>query len=219
MTTTTDTAPLPMSQRILKGAANFFSFVFSPLLGPSYAIIAAWSTTVMSLLPTGTMRTLLLVVLGLTCIFPMVAIGILYKMGIVSDPGLNRQKERTIPFAVSAAGYIACLIFFNHINAPSWLTMFIAGGLAALVIAALVNLKWKISVHLTAMGGLVAFILRLITDNLTLFHAQAWLIAAILATGLVGTSRLMIRRHTPMQVLAGTVNGFVCVYLMTAISF
>lgn len=210
------TETLSTGQRILKSAANFFSFIFSPLLGPSYAIIIVWNTTIMYLLPSGTMRTLLLVVFGLTCLFPMIAIAVLYKLGLVSDPGLNRQKERTLPFAVAAAGYVGCIIFLWHIHSPAWLTMFMAGGLVALVIAALINLRWKISVHLTAMGGLVAFVVRLIIDNLTLFHAEGWLIAAIIAAGLVGTSRLLLRRHTPMQVLAGTVNGFICVYLLTA---
>ncbi len=72
----------------------------------------------MLLLPTGTMRTLTLVVFGLTCLFPMVAIGIMYKMGIVSDPGLNSRRERTLPFAVSAAGYVACPVFLHHIHSP-----------------------------------------------------------------------------------------------------
>lgn len=220
MTTTTDTsAPISPGARILKNAANFFSFVFSPLLGPTYAIAIIWNSTIMYLLPTSTMRTLLLVVFGLTCVFPMLAIAILYKLKIVSDPGLNRQKERTIPFAISAAGYIACIIFLRHIHSPGWLTMFMAGGLVALVIAALINTRWKISVHLTAMGGLMAFVVRLLVDNMMLFHAEGWLIVSILAAGLVGTSRLILRRHTPIQVLAGWANGFVWVYLLTAITY
>lgn len=122
MTTLTENQPtpaattLPVAVRAMRGAANLFSFIFSPLLGPTFAIIIAWTSTVMLLLPFGTMRTLTLVVFGLTCLFPMVAIGIMYKMGIVSDPGLNSRRERTIPFAVSAAGYVACLVFLHHIH-------------------------------------------------------------------------------------------------------
>lgn len=219
MTSSTVTRSRSAGERLTTGAANLFSFVFSPLLGPTYAIIAAWNTTVMLLLPTATMRTLLLMVAGLTCLFPLVAIGVMYKLGIVSDPGLNKRRERTLPFIVSAAGYVGCIILFVHISAPSWLTMFMAGGLAALVVAALVNLRWKISVHLTAMGGLVAFMLRLIVDHLTMFHPYGWLTAIIIATGLVGTSRLILDRHTPLQVLAGTLNGFICVFLFTSITF
>ncbi|MCM1029533.1 MAG: hypothetical protein NC342_08120 [Pseudoflavonifractor sp.] len=211
-------APIP-TPRLYRAAANFFSFIFSPLLAPTYAIAAAWATTVLLLLPQATMRTLLLMVFCFTCLFPLVAIGVMYKLKLVSDPGLNNRRERTLPFAVAAAGYAACLIFFIHINAPSWLVMFMGAALAALAICVIINLKWKISVHLTALGGLVAFILRLIADGLTLFHAPAILTAAILAAGLTASSRLILYRHTPSQVAAGFLNGFLCVYILTAISW
>ncbi len=35
--------------------------------------------------------------------------------------------------------------------------------------------------------------------------------SSIIATGLVGTCRLILERHTLMQVLAGIANGIVCV--------
>lgn len=170
----------------------------------------------MLLLPQSTMRTLFLVVFGLTCLFPLIAIGVMYKVGIVSDPGLNKRRERNIPFIISGVAYLACFLFFRHINAPGWLTTFIIGGLVALVIAALVNLRWKISIHLTAMGGLVAFIIRLILNGQAMFFSETWLMGSIIAAGLVGTSRLLLRRHTLGQVGAGFANGFLCVIIMTA---
>lgn len=211
---TTISERLAATPRPLRLTAHFFSFVFSPLLAPAYAIAAAWSATILRLLPGGTMRTLLLVVAGFTCIFPLVAIAVMYKLGIVSDPGLNRRKERTLPFVVSAAGYVATLIFFVHIHAPAWLTMFMAGGILALLISLAVTFRWKISIHLTAMGGVVAFILRLVQSDLALFGGEGWLAAAVIATGLVGTSRLILYRHTPWQVAAGFLDGFLCVYIM-----
>lgn len=215
-TATTATAPTP---RALKAPANFFSFIFSPLLAPTYAISAACLSTVLYLLPDATLRTLTLMSFLFTCLIPLVLIAIMYKLGIVSDPGLNHRRERTLPFAVAAAGYGAALFYFIRINAPAWMTMFIAGGLAALVVCVLINLRWKISVHLTAMGGLVAFILRLITDGLDLRYGPELLCASILAAGVVATSRLLLYRHTPAQVAAGFANGMICVYLMTAISW
>ncbi len=69
------------------------------------------------------------------------------------------------------------------------------------------------------MGGLVAFVVRLITEHLAMVNGQSWLIATIVAAGLVGSSRLLLNRHTPMQVLAGSANGFLCVYLMMGITY
>lgn len=65
----------------------------------------------------------------------------------------------------------------------------------------------------------MAFVVRLLSEHLAMVNGQGWLIATIIAAGLVGSSRLLLNRHTPMQVLAGTANGFVCVYLLMGISY
>lgn len=221
MTTSTSTIAdrVADTPRPLRLASHFISFVLSPLLAPTYAVGAVWAATILRLLPSGTMLTLLLVVAGFTCLFPLVAIGVMYKLGIVSDPGLNRRRERTLPFVVSAAGYVAALIFLIHIHAPSWMTMFMAGGLLALVVSSGITFRWKISIHMTAIGGFVAFVLRLVQSGLMLFGGAGWLAAAIVAAGLVGTARLILYRHTPWQVAAGFLNGFLCVYLMMLVSW
>lgn len=215
--TTAPTRTLPLPERLLNGAAGFFSFIFSPLLAPTYGIIVIWLTTVLMLLPGGTVRSLLLTIFSLTFFVPLLLIGLLWKLGIVSDPGLNKRTERTWPFAISATGYAVVIYLLIHVHAPAWITMFIVGGLVATIVAALVNLRWKISIHLTGMGGLLGLMCRLYASDLVLFNGFAVMSALIIATGLVGTSRLILNRHTPLQVAAGIVNGFICVFLLTAI--
>lgn len=215
--TTAPTRTLPLPERLLNGAAGFFSFIFSPLLAPTYGIIVIWLTTVLMLLPGSTVRSLLLTIFSLTCFVPLLLIGLLWKLGIVSDPGLNKRTERTWPFAISATGYAVVIFLLIHVHAPAWITMFIVGGLVATIVAALVNLRWKISIHLTGMGGLLGLMCRLYASDLVLFNGFAVMSALIIATGLVGTSRLILNRHTPRQVAAGIVNGFICVFLLTAI--
>ncbi|MDE7152346.1 MAG: hypothetical protein K2O27_08820 [Candidatus Amulumruptor sp.] len=217
--TTASTRTLPLYERLLNGAAGFFSFIFSPLLAPTYGIVIVWLTTILMLLPGGTVRSLLLTVFSLTCLVPLLLIGLLWKLGIVSDPGLNKRSERTWPFAISATGYAVVIFLMIHVNAPSWITMFISGGLVATIVAAIVNLRWKISIHLTGMGGLLGLMCRLYASHLVLFNGFAVMSAIIVATGLVGTSRLILNRHTPLQVVAGIANGFICVFMLTAIKW
>lgn len=196
--------------------SHFLSFIFSPLLVPSLAVWMACRVSVLALLPPATTWTLISVVFGLTCLFPLLSIAVMYKLKIVSDPGLNKRGERTIPFVVSALAYALCITFFVRIHAPGWLTWFAAGALLAIVVCCIVNFWWKISVHLTALGGLVALLLRIITDGQALLPPLPYLLIAIIATGAVGTARLVLSRHTLLQVAAGTLNGFLCVYLLTA---
>lgn len=95
--------------------------------------------------------------------------------------------------------------------------MFMVGGLLASIVSLVVNHWWKISAHMAAVGGLAALMFRIMTDHYGLPFDIWVLIGVVMIVGLVGTSRLLLERHTLGQVAAGTLNGFLCVYLMSAI--
>ena len=97
-----------------------------------------------------------------------------------------------------------------------WMTMFFCGGAIAGAINLIINFKWKISAHAAGMAGVAAILLRMAhelpdTANIT------WLVIWLILTGILGASRIWLRRHTLSQVLAGYLNGFLCVWLMTMI--
>lgn len=202
---------------MIRQLSHLLSFIFSPLLVPTYAVWTACHISVMALLPASSTIVVVATVFGLTCLFPLIAIAVMYKLGMVSDPGLNKRGERTVPFVISAVAYILMLVFFRHIHAPGWMTMFAVGALVAVVICCLINFKWKISVHLTALGGFVGLLLHLILAGEAIFNPVPWLMAAVIATGATASARLILRRHTLGQVVAGTLNGVICVYLFTLI--
>lgn len=141
----------------------------------------------------------------------------MWRMGLVSEPGLNTRTERTIPYLISALSYGACAWALYGTNAPSWLWLFPIGGMAAVVINLLLNFKWKISAHMAAMGGLTALVFRMAHDRLIAPDVNfLWVaIIVVLATGLVGTARIYLERHTLLQVIAGAASGFLCVYIAT----
>lgn len=213
----TEKTQLTGTDRIAALAAHFFSFIFSPLLVPTYGMILAGTLSYMAVLPTSTIVKVTLTVFAITCLLPLLAIGLLYKLGKVSDPGLNHQGERTLPFIISAVSYLLAFGYLFMLRAPSWLTMFAGAGLVIVIVCCLINLKWKISVHLAAMGGLVGLLIHLMVGGETLHPILPWVTAAIICTGLVGTSRLILRRHTLGQVGAGALLGIVVMVLMTMI--
>ena len=190
--------------KIIAGLSRFVSSILSPLIMPTYGAILVLWTTILCALPSGTRVTAVIVFMGITCVLPMMAIGVLHHFGIISDKRLNKAKERHIPYIVSIVCYMAAVFYLDHIHAPLWFTMFAVGGLATLIITAAVNYRWKISAHMGGIGGVVAL------GAFDLF----WLLCiTILMAGLLGTARLILKCHTLMQVLAGFANGFLCVYI------
>lgn len=201
----------------MKKISQIISAVFSPLLVPTYAVALSLFLTVLALVPAPVKWTVTGVCFAITCLVPLVAIILLHKLGVVKDPGLNDRNERLIPYAVSALSYCACAIYLRSAQAPGWLWLFMAGATLATVICAVVNRWWKISAHLTAMGGLMAIAFRILDLRLEGPGVNFFIVAmaAVIATGLVGTSRIYLGRHTLWQVMAGAANGFLCVSLVS----
>jgi len=199
------------TNRLLVAAARFFSTVLSPLLMPTYGALLVLWTSVLCLLPNGTRVTVLVMILGITCVLPMILIGILHHYGIIRDKRLENPQERTIPYAFAVLCYLGAAAYLYHIHSPQWFIMFALGGALACLIVLVVNRWWKISAHATGIGGVVALLFQIHLQGLSAFDLFWVIIFTILLAGVLGTSRLLLKRHTVLQVLAGFALGYICV--------
>lgn len=199
----------------MKRVSQILSYIFSPLLVPTYGMILASFLSVLSVLSARVLCTTVAITFVITCVIPACGIMAMYKTGFLTDPGLNVRTERSLPYALTILCYVGCCFFLYRAGAPSWLTMFYAGGGAAALINAVVNLKWKISAHAAAMGGLVAMLFRIAAMHQSVVDLNIWISAVVVLAGAVMTARVYLQRHTLMQVLAGCANGFLCVWLLT----
>lgn len=146
-------------------------------------------------------------------IFIAVIFGVLLPIGffviyrkrkIVADNDAVIKEQRLYPFItsilLSALGILATFLLTNlNIAVYYWIVITI-NSIGLLV----VNRFWKISAH--AIGGATVTGLFYFLDSL-LFPYFALLIV------LIGWSRFVLKVHTPTQIIAGTLYGF----LMTLI--
>ena len=193
------------------------STVFSPLLVTTYGVILAMSLTFLAVLPATTRLLTVGMLFFMTAVIPAVSIMVMKRLGMVSDHSLSERSERTPAYLISAVCYIAAAIYLMKVHSPDWLWLFVAGGLLSLVINVVITRWWKISAHMTAMGGLVALLFRFQLSYIAIYDMQWWIIGAIVLTGIVGSARIYRERHDLCQVLAGTACGFVCVFFITMI--
>ena len=206
-----------MNRNPIKISAQIISSIFSPLMMPTYGISLALLLTFLQAVPTITRLGIIAIVLLLTAIIPAVLIRSLSTFKLVKDFALTERTDRLIPYVVTLLLYISTTIYLFLANAPTWLYGFMIGSSVALAITAIVNRWWKISAHGTAAGGVVAF--SMVIDTLpSTTQPLLWLIiTTILTAGLIGTSRLILERHTPWQVYSGFINGLVNVLLWSLI--
>ena len=198
--------------------AKFFSWILSPILMPTYAMALCMWITALSILPLSLKWTVIGMVFLLTCVLPALAIMLMYWMGIISAPGLNNRTERYIPYVVTMLCYFGAAFYLFKIHAPMWMVMFMVGGGGAALTSCVVNAWWKISAHAAAMGGLLALVMRIAADGVCIHPVLPWILVCIILCGILGTSRLILKCHTFWQVVAGTANGFLWVYLLTMIN-
>lgn len=142
-----------------------------------------------------------------TCMIPCVAIYTLLKMGKVSSLHLPHREERYLPFLITLTSYtiysIICIQVFQD-RIPPILIFFILGASLGVFLAFMINLFWKVSVHMIGIGGFVGMMLTsafLFDSNLN------WVYIGIISAGLVGFSRLEMNAHSIKQVGLGFILG------------
>ena len=203
--------------RFVTVVSNLLSWVLVPLLMPVYGMMLAFGLSILDVAPMGMRVVFTLIVAGIDVVIPMLLIILLKKLGLIDDLGLNGRKERLIPYIITAVCFAGTAWFMMIKGAPMWLSMFFAGGALAGVINLVVNFWWKISAHAAGIAGVVALLIRIEKDGMPEPELMGWLVATIVLTGLLGSARVWLGRHTIWQVLAGYVVGFCCVFFLTMI--
>ena len=178
---------------------------------PFYGTLLVLVVSYLGVYPLFFKISILLAVLFLTCLLPALLIYLLHQQKIIASVSLNDRRERLLPYLFTLLCYGACTLLLYKLKLPLWFLSYFVGGSLAILVAILVNLKWKISAHMTGAGGLLALSFALF--EALLYYPLALLLLAILLTGMLGSARIYLRRHTLGEVAAGTINGFLCVYL------
>lgn len=207
-----------MKDIILK-IAKAISWIFSPMLMPTYGMIISLYATYLTYanISVGTRLTVIGAVFAATAMIPAIVIYILHRVGIVKDARLNNRVDRYLPLAAAIICYCGITIYLMQIHSPNWMLSFMLGAAGAVITMLLISFKWKISGHATGVGGLCAFIFALYYRNYAIAEGLWLLYAAIIAAGLVCTSRLLLERHSPAQVAAGFLNGALWLILFETI--
>lgn len=191
--------------------ATLLSTLFHPLLMPTYGIGIALYTSYMRVFGDRLLGIVVTGVLLTTCILPSLAIYILYKVGYISDFRLHERTERTVPYLINFACYIACYLYLYRFGVPHWILSFIAGAIVSLVISVIINRYWKISAHMVAAGAMVTLVFLMSFFGLMLKpYILPLQLAVLLLAGAIGSSRILLNRHTLGQVGAGFALGVVC---------
>lgn len=147
-------------------------------------------------------------------LIPLAYVAVMVRRGKAATLEIRRQSARTRPFLFGIASYAAGVLFL-------WMTLQTARPLMLAIAAiypintalvALINLRWKISVHVASIAGFLAgliFVARMPWDVPTLGVLTMTSVApSLLLIPLLMWARVRSGAHTPGEVAAGSVFGF-----------
>jgi len=199
-----ETPPQPVWIKLL---AKIISYVFHPLFIPVY--ITYFILEVRTYQFAGLdewVKTLKLLKVIVACTFlPLVTVLLLRALNFIDSVFLKTQKDRIIP-------YVICMIYYfwnwytnrnlHEVNDLISISMAIFN---ASVFGFLANISVKISMHAIAMGVMTTFIALLaLNDSVNL---SLYLCIAVLISGAVCTSRLIVSDHTKEDLVLGLILG------------
>ena len=126
---------------------------------------------------------------------PLIYVVIGVRTGKLSDLDISRRSERAGPFLFGIISTSIGLLVLSLVHGPKDLqTALILTAISA-VILMVTTLWWKISIHASTMAGAATM--------LTVLYGMA-LLPSFLLLVLVSWSRVVLRRHTVAQVVAGS---------------
>ncbi|MFT4546046.1 MAG: membrane-associated phospholipid phosphatase [Bacteroidia bacterium] len=190
-----------------KKLAFAISVVFQPVFVPLYSLILLFNAD--TYLTYAVHPDIKLAVYAITVfntiLVPSAIFYYFLKAGIIESFHMHTAKERSLPFLTTIVFHLSTLYLFTRMPVPTLFSDLVLGAIASVAVAFIINLKWKVSIHMLGMGGLVGTIIGLVLRYQV--NELPLIMMLIMLSGLVGYSRLKLDAHTPLQVYVGFILG------------
>jgi membrane-associated phospholipid phosphatase len=191
---------------------KFISTILHPIVLPTLGVFLYFVFVSQSF-----EKRLQLIVLGLvfalTYVVPVLLLLFLRNFGFIKDFQVSTIKERRFPVI-----FMIFLLYFlgnTIIQIPTIRNLgilFYGTSLSLTCIYLLFSVKLKSSLHLVSMGNMIGFFL--IMTNINSLSMLPIIILLILLSGILASSRLYLKAHTPVELLIGFFLGIVCQFIL-----
>lgn len=186
--------------------SKYISIILHPILLPTLATLIFFIVSP-NYYPLKQIYTVVGFVFLGSYVFPILLLILLKNFKFISNFDIPDLKEREIP--------IICLLIISLFigkvlyNLPQLkiLSVLFLGCFMALVIVYLfLKLNFKTSLHLAGISGFTGFVMLLsLYYGLNLIYLIALL---FFLNGLLATARLILKAHTPKEIIIGFITGF-----------
>ncbi len=141
---------------------------------------------------------------------PITTVLILKKMGKISDLDASQKEQRIFPLSLGIIYSGIAYLILTYMHADSLVRGLMFCYMTNTVITILITRYWKISIHAMGVGGPIA----------ALWVAGLhYPLSALFVLAAVNYSRVILKAHTVLQVVAGSLLGLVLTFFQLNIFF
>lgn len=192
-----------------KRLSVFFSYLFMPLLIPTIVFVFLFYGVPQAAFHNSYNKILVLtMVFATTFLVPLISLLTMKLTKQIGSLHLELREERVFPFSTISLFYILSTYLFHlKLDSDPVFILTLAAISICVTLLASVTFFWKISAHMTGMAGLTAIVL-VFAAKYPAANLLPYVILSVVATGAVGTARLRLNAHSPIEVLGGFLLGF-----------
>jgi membrane-associated phospholipid phosphatase len=191
--------------------SKFISRILHPIFIPSITMVIVVKKFLNIIILQNQASAIIIASILFTLLFPLLSVIYLLFKNKIESLEMSKKEERFLPLLITICWMLIGFYVIRDILgfSPVIKTIYL-GAIYTLSISMIITRRWKISLHMLAIGGASGtfLILQLLYGGV--FYV---LTSSLFISGLIGYSRLDQNAHTAPQIYAGFLLGFIMMCL------
>lgn len=188
--------------------ARGISILFNPFYLPTVAVTLLLLFSYLNQLDNYYRFAFAGIVVVFTWILPLLAIRTYRRINGWTSHQMSLRERRFVPYIINILCYGSLYLLMQSLRIPTFLSTVVMSALLIQIVCALLNMWIKISIHAAASGGVIGMLMAF--SLVFRFNAVSWLCLAILLSGAVCSSRMILKVHNYRELVLGVLVGIVC---------
>lgn len=196
----------PGERNGIRRTAEALTIIFHPVFIPLYGLLIIYSSpTLLSFIPQEMKRVMFILVFSNNVILPLTLTAVLYAKGAIRTFNARDRNERVVLLTFALLMYTITAVVMLKMKVPGLFRAYFISIAAVTLITLVITSFYRISLHASGIGGLLALVIFMIL----LYDVRSvWQLTSVILTGgAVMSSRLYLNDHSPAEVWSGLFIG------------
>ena len=188
--------------------SKFISIILHPLWMPLFSVYLSLNyVPSLKLFVYNSLDFIYLSILVYTVILPLISVLFLIKLRVLGSLEMSHLNERCVALFITFFWMSFGLFSLQNIlNFVPILNAVLLGGCVIVLLAGIISLSWKISLHMLGAGGLFGGVIAI---SFLYNKTSILILLLILFSGMLGSARLHEKAHTLSQLYIGYLIGII----------